>query len=92
MFVSSGVLRHSMVSSCLVLAACGGGQKAAFAPTTVASSGGYSNAAPSAYGGASPSYGGGYEPAPAHAAASPSRQAQPQIRRAPGRNAAPSPG
>jgi hypothetical protein len=66
MFVSSGVLRHSMVSSCLVLAACGGMQKAA-APTSVASSGGgYSSAAtPSA----APSSYGGYEPAPAHAAA-----------------------
>jgi hypothetical protein len=49
MFVSSRVLRHSMVSSCLVLAACGGVQKTA-APTSIASCGG-GYPAPSTYGG-----------------------------------------
>lgn len=70
-------LRHSMVSSCLVLAACSGGsQKAAFAPTTsVASSGGYGGyQAPSGYEPAAPS---SYEPAHAAAQVEPARPYQP---------------
>jgi len=62
MFVSSGVLRHSLVSSCLLAAACGGyGDYKVAQPTTpsaIASSGGGAPAPVSS----------GYEPA--HAAAS----------------------
>ena len=49
MMLSTRVLRHSSLSVCLVLAACGGARKSAYAPSTMAESGaggGYAAAEP----------------------------------------------
>ena len=72
MLVSRGVLRHSMVSSCLVLAACGGfgDSKPTTTPSTVATGGG---PAPSYYAPASSTVASNYAPAHASAQVEPAR-------------------
>jgi hypothetical protein len=66
MMISSGVLRHSSLPLCLVLAACGGLQKSASPGYATTAAGGYESAPPAAY------------DAPAHAAQSSSSIAQVQ--------------